>query len=142
MNDKKHLIFIDSDAFVALSKENDSNHARAVILLNQLLKNEVQFITSNYVFSETLTVISLRIGHKQAISFAEKLKAPDNGFEIKWVDAAIEEAAIAVFKKQTSKNTNFVDCTNMVFLKQLPIYAIFSFDEIYKKNGFQMLEGA
>src|SRR5664279_5568858 len=131
MNDKKKLIFIDSDAFVALAKEDDSNHTQAVIFLEQLLDKSVEFITSNYVFSEIVTVISLRVGHEQSVAFIEKLKDSKSGFEIKWVDTDIEEVAIEVFKKQTSKNTSFVDCTNMVFLEKLHVDAIFSFDEVY-----------
>jgi predicted nucleic acid-binding protein len=85
-------------------------------------------------------VISLRVGHEEAVAFIEKLKSPESGFEIKWVDTDIEDVAIEIFKKQTSKNTSFVDCTNMVFLERLHADAIFSFDEVYKKNGFQMIE--
>jgi predicted nucleic acid-binding protein len=140
MNDKNKLIFVDSDAFVALAKEDDNNHNKAVKLLELLLTQSVTFITSNYVFSETVTVISMRVGHKQAVAFIEKLKTQDNEFEIKWVDADIEATAIEIFKRQTSKNTSFVDCTNMALLEQLHAEAIFSFDEVYKQNGFQTVE--
>ena len=137
MNDKNKLIFVDSDAFIALAKQDDANHKKAVKLLEQLLDQHVNFITSNFVFSEVITVISMRIGHKKAIEFIDKLKDPHSGFEIKRVDADTEEAAIELFKKQTSKNTSFVDCTNMVLLKKLYVDAIFSFDDIYRKNGFK-----
>ena len=52
----------------------------------------------------------------------------------------IEEEAIGVFKAQTSKNTSYVDCTNMVFMKRLDLDAIFSFDEVYRKNGLTLVE--
>ena len=54
-----------------------------------------------------------------------------------------KEEAINVFKAQTSKNTSFVDCSNMAYLQQLHwlrLDAIFSFDAIYKKNGFLSVE--
>ena len=50
------------------------------------------------------------------------------------------EAICTLFKAQTSKNTSYVDCTNMVFMKQLDLDAIFSFDEVYRKNGLTLVE--
>jgi predicted nucleic acid-binding protein len=136
----KKIVFIDSDAFVALAKSDDANHAKATKLLEHLLSQSLTFITSNYVFAETVTVISMRIGHNYAIEFIKNLKAEDSEFEIKWVDETIEETAIEIFYKQTSKNTSFVDCTNMAFLKRLHADIIFSFDEVYRKNGFKTVE--
>src|SRR5918992_602427 len=86
-------IFVDADAFVALTVETDTNHEKARSLLHRLTVNPVRFLTSNYVF-----------------------------------------------KAQTSKNTSYVDCTNMVFMKRLDLDAIFSFDEVYRKNGLTLVE--
>ena len=51
-----------------------------------------------------------------------------------------EQTAIQIFKAQTSKNTSFVDCTNMAFMQQLNLDAIFSFDKVYRKNKFTLIE--
>ena len=56
-------VFIDADAFVALAREDDANHKRAASSLQHLIKQSVVFITSNYVFAESVTVISMRMGH-------------------------------------------------------------------------------
>jgi predicted nucleic acid-binding protein len=48
-------IFVDADAFVALTVETDANHEQARSLLNRLSANPVRFLTSNYVFSLTLS---------------------------------------------------------------------------------------
>lgn len=130
-------IFVDADAFVAFSIKTDSHHEKASFLLNNLRLKQVLFFTSNYVFSESITVISQRSAHKTAIEYIEKMRSLESPFQIKRVDEAIEEKALQIFKKQTSKNTSFVDCTNMALLKELHADAIFSFDEVYKKNGFQ-----
>ncbi|KKP79893.1 MAG: hypothetical protein UR81_C0038G0009 [Candidatus Levybacteria bacterium GW2011_GWB1_35_5] len=132
---KNKLILVDSDAFVALAKEDDTNHRKAVEQLESLIDKQVNFITSNYVFSETVTVLSIRISHEAAIDFIKRLKSTQNPFSIKRVDEELEEKAIEVFKSQTSKNTSFVDCTNIALSRELKVDAIFSFDEVYKKNG-------
>lgn len=133
-------IFVDSDAFVAFFKNNDSNHKKAVTLFQKLKSQSAIFFTSNYVFSESITVISQRVGHSQAGTYIDSMKNTDGGFIIKRVDDEIEESAIEIFKKQTSKNTSFVDCTNMALLKKFSCDAIFSFDEVYRKNGFLLVE--
>ena len=58
------------------------------------------------------------------------MQSMENPFQITRADENIEEEAISVFKAQTSKNTSYVDCTNMVFMKRLDLDAIFSFDEV------------
>lgn len=130
-------IFVDSDAFVALAISYDSNHKKALKTLSNLLQKSSIFITSNYVFSETITVISQKAGHDEAISFIKKIKAGGE-YTIKWIDQVIESLAIEIFTKQSSKNVSFVDCTNMALIKHDNLDAIFSFDEIYKKNGIRM----
>lgn len=134
-----HLsVFVDSDAFVALAIEKDSNHNKALKTLSNLIQLPVFFITSNYVFSETITVISYKAGHNEAMNFINKIRSNDERYTIKWVDQVIELTALNIFSKQTSKNVSFIDCTNMALVKHENLDAIFSFDEIYKKNGYRM----
>ncbi len=137
---KKFIIFVDADAFVAAVKQQDSTHIKAYKLFQQLEERSAILITSNYVFSETVTVLSQRVSHEAAVTYIENMKSHENLWIIEQVDEFIEEEAIEIFKKQTSKNTSFVDCTNMAFLKKLHADAIFSFDGIYRKNGFMLLE--
>ncbi len=130
-------VLVDSDAFVALAVSHDSSHRKAFRILSDLLQKSTTFITSNYVFSETVTVISQKAGHDEALSFIKKIQSGDS-YTIKWIDQVIELLAIEIFSKQTSKNVSFVDCTNMALVKHDNIDAIFSFDEIYRKNGFKL----
>lgn len=129
---------VDSDAFVALSKNDDSNSAKAQQILNILKLQKTKLYTSNYVFSESITVISKKVGYLAALSFIEVMKSSKNPFSFIWIDETIENMALEIFKQQTSKNVSFVDCTNMALLRHDQINAIFSFDESYRKNGFTL----
>jgi predicted nucleic acid-binding protein len=137
---KQKTIIVDSDVLVALAKEDDTNHKKAQQTLTKLSKKPVLYTTSNYVFSETVTVISQRVGHSQALSFIQELKSPESLFSMQWIDEELEGIAIQIFKKQTSKNVSFVDCTNMALIKHYRLNAIFSFDSIYERNGFTLAE--
>ena len=137
---KKLTIFVDTAAFVAFIKEDDTTHEKAKHLFQQLQSKTVTFFTSNYVFSETVTVLSQRVSHSVAVAYIENMKSPDSQFLIKRADEVLEEEAIQLFKGQTSKNTSYVDCTNMAFMNQLHADALFSFDSDYRKNGFTLVE--
>ncbi len=98
------------------------------------------FFTSNYVFAEAATVLSQRVNHDVAIQFIDTMKSPESAFHIAWADEALDEQAIQIFKKQTSKNVSFVDCTNMAFVDTHKLDYIFSFDETYPKNGYRVVQ--
>lgn len=138
MNDAL-TIFVDTDAFVALTVKTDAHHEKVLTLLQKLHAKSVTFMTSNYVFSESITVISMRASHETAIAYIAAMRNPQSPFLIKRIGEVEEEEAIKIFTKQTSKNTSFVDCTNMAYMQLLNLDAIFSFDEVYRKKGFTLV---
>jgi predicted nucleic acid-binding protein len=130
------IILIDADAFIALVKEDDTNHARAVELLERLEPLPITFVTTNYVFSEVITVISQRVGHTEAVQFADSLKSPQSHIQIRQIETTLDDKALHLFREQSSKNTSFVDCSNMALLEYYDVQYIFSFDAVYKSNGY------
>ena len=127
-------IFIDSDAFIALLKLDDSNHNKALEILAKLDQNSVLLYTSTYVFAETVTVLSQRLGRKYAEEFIGMVKGQSSAITFLWPDEQIQEKAIELFLQQKSKNVSFVDCINMTLIKERFIDMVFSFDKIYGKN--------
>ena len=138
MNNRLH-IFVDTDAFVALAVANDTYHEKALTLLNAIHKRLVIFFTSNYVFAESVTVISQRASHDAALQYIDAMQSLENPFIIERADDDIEDEAIRIFKQQTSKNISYVDCTNMAFMAHLQADAIFSFDGGYRKNRLTLV---
>ncbi len=134
-----NVIFVDSDAFIALAREDDSNHAKSLKILELLQKDRYHFVTSNYVFSEVITVLSLRLSREAAMKFIENMKSPDSAYTIQWIHEQSEKEALEIFAKQRSKNVSFVDCTNMAIMSINKIEIVFSFDEVYKKNGYTLI---
>lgn len=130
----KKRIFVDADAFVALAKSDDQNHARATKALDRLVAQGAHFLTSNYVFAEAVTVLSLRVSHQTAVEFMQMLRDPQGGIQILWVNEEIELKAMAIFQEQRSKNVSFMDCCHMSCVDAHRLDAIFSFDHIYVQN--------
>lgn len=134
------IIFVDTDAFVALIKKNDSNHTKAKNIFEKLQGTPVEFITSNYVFSETITILSQKVNHVTAVRYIDAMLSSENIFNIKRADGAVEDLAIGIFKDQTSKNISFVDCANMAVIRKLGLDGIFSFDRAYITNKIPLAE--
>lgn len=138
--EKNNVILVDADAFFALSNECDANHQKAQRILSELLLHSVVFCVSNYAFAETVSVLSRKISRNAALAFIQRVKNGRSPLQFRWVDEELELLAIGIFEKQTSKNVSFFDCANMAIMKMDECDAIFSFDAIYHKNGFQTAE--
>jgi len=88
-------IFVDADAFIALARKDGANHERAVSSLRQLIKQPTVFITSNYVFAESVTVISMHMGHAAAVRFIEAMQSDESIYLLQRTTDAIDEAAMS-----------------------------------------------
>lgn len=137
---RSFTIFVDSDAFIALIKKDDTNHKKAKAIFQKVQSLPLNFVTSNYVFSEVATILSQKIDHKTAIKFIHNMKTEDSIFVIERIKSETEEEAVQIFIEQTSKNVSYVDCTNMAFIREERLDGIFSFDDVYKKNGIKLIK--
>ena len=129
-------ILVDTDILVAISKTDDSNHFKALRLCESLQKIGVEFILSPFVLYEAATVISYKISHTKAISFVKEMKEID--LSVYSLSSEHLELAEKWFFKQKGRGISYIDCYNMALMERYKtLDGIFSFDEIYKKNGFK-----
>lgn len=130
-------ILVDTDILVAIFKTDDSNHLKALKLCENLQGKGVEFILSPFILYEAATVISYKISHAKAISFVKEMKEID--LSVYSLSPEHLEIAEKWFFKQRGRGISYIDCYNMALLERYKnqLYGIFSFDEIYKKNGFK-----
>lgn len=127
-------ILVDSDALIALTIEKDSNHRQAEAI-SKILQDQKKIILSlNLVHQEVVTVLSHKTSQEMATHYYRKL-LHDKPKVIPF-DQVLEDEAYEIFCQQTKKGTSFIDCANMAVMKKFDISTIFSFDDIYKRNGF------
>jgi len=132
-------VLVDADALVALIKENDSNHQKALAISRKLQEQGTSYYFSPFTVAEASTVISYKMSHSHAIQFlrgVRKLNIP-----IMELPEADNNLADAWFSKQKEKGTSYFDCYNMALLdyhKKL-LSGIFSFDHVYLSNGFNCI---
>lgn len=132
-------ILLDTDSLVALAKEDDSNHAKAARIYQKLKGRNLIFFLSPYTIAEAATVLSYKYSHDRAKQFLKETR--ENDLPVLDLEEN-NDLADQWFLKQNKKGTSYFDCYNMALLERYKrqIDAIFSFDEIYKRNGFTLLE--
>lgn len=129
------IIFADASAIVSLYSLTDPNHSRAKAIMDNLTFD--QLITSNFVYAEIITIISQRVSKEKAILVGNYIK---ENFKFFRLTEEIEDLAWELFKKQTSKNVSFVDCTTFALYKDGAFDKVFTFDKDFKINKVPVLE--
>jgi len=122
-------ILIDADGLVALAKTNDSNHEKA-LKISQKIKDLNLYITP-FTIPEAATVISYKVGQKEAKTFLESARTKKL-IELPITKDLIDKAD-EIFLAQNKKGTSWIDCLNAAALKIHGLDAIFSFDSFYKQ---------
>lgn len=131
------MIFVDSDAFIAIYSKKDLHHKKAVEISKNLKKDKTPLVTSWDVVDETATKLSFFLLKKTSLRFLKTLMR--GKIAITYPNEEISQEAIKIFKKQKSKRVSLTDCTNMAMAQKRGIEAFFSFDKHYEKNGFKLL---
>ncbi len=135
-------IFVDTWAWYALANRIDKDHKSAVENHKRLLEEKVQYVTSNFVFGETYTLILIRgKNHKAAIEFGERImKMAEIGeIELIRISEKIENDAWNIAKKYDDKAFSYVDCTSFAIMKELEIKRAFTKDTHFEQIGFQII---
>ncbi len=137
----RKMIFVDTWAWYALSNRKDKDHELAVELNKKYISEGFHYITTNFIFSETYTLIIVRgKDHKADIKFDEKLKAMSENRTISYIriTEAIEDTAWEIANQYDDKDFSYVDCTSFAIMKKLGISVAFTDDDHFKQIGFHI----
>jgi hypothetical protein len=130
-------IFVDTGAWYALVDSDDADHKAAAAFL---ASNTMPLITTNFIFSETVTLIRYRIGHEAARSFGQKLM--ESSFvRVVAVTSADEERAWDIFSKYRDQDFSFVDCTSFAVMERMKFSTAFGFDRHFSVMRHAVVPG-
>ena len=121
-------IFIDSNFFVALHNPDDSLHKDAVNRSKVLLEAAPKAYVSNYIFLETVTVLSQKVGRQEAILRGNQLLNPED-FNFVQINNWLQEQTWRIFCEISKKNTSFVDCSTIAVMQAEGIDKLLTFDQ-------------
>lgn len=130
-------IFVDTSAWLALNDKTDQYHSKAAAKSGEIRRQRIALVTSEYIIDESITLIRYRVSHKAAVVFGDSLF---NSSIVRIIDVTKEERLRAweTFKQYDDKELSFTDCTSFVLMKKLKLHKAFTFDEHFKRMGFEV----
>ena len=130
------VIFVDTSALLALVNINDEFHGQAKGQWELLVENKDTLFSNNYVILESISLIQRRFGMEWIGTLhAEVLSLID----IAWVDENQHQAALTTFLTANRRQLSLVDCSSFESMRRLGIEKVFTFDEHFQEQGFQVI---
>ena len=128
-------IFVDTSAFYSLVNKGESEHYRVKEFIEN---NTLPLLTTNFIFAETISLITKRLGKIFALKFGSGLKKSER-LKIINISEEYEEEAWELFSGYKDKDFDYIDATSFVFMKRMSIKKALSLDIHYSQMNFIML---
>ncbi len=126
-------LFVDTSALYSLMDRNDQNHTAAQSIWKQVLADDIELVTSNYVLMEVTALIQSRIGIAALRDFDESIAAL---MTVYWVDSGLHATGIAAVLAANRRRLSLVDCVSFSVCRRLSIEHVFAFDPHFDEQGF------
>ncbi len=135
----RNFIYIDTSFFKALIDPEDDFHDEAEKHWDRLLKEEKQFITTNFVLDESYTLIRVRCEREVVRLFRQILMDNSRSIKIVRITVKDEENAWDWFWNDWSR-LSYTDCVSFAVMKRLGIEKVATFDEHFGNAGYKIVK--
>ena len=134
------MIFVDSGAWIALLDRRDQYHSEAVAIYNDLMQQNTQFLTTDYVIDETATRLTYGVNHSIAVQFLDLTKDSQETevLTVVEIDSLLFQEAERLFRQYDDVKLSFTDCTSFVVCQQHNISEAFAFDQHFPMVGITL----
>ena len=134
------MIFVDSGAWIALLNRRDQHHDDAVVILNNLGRQNVQLLTTDYVIDETVTWLRYRVSHPVAVQFFDLIGSSraTGVLTLVAIDRFLFQEAERLFRQYNTARLSFTDCTSFAICQQHNISEAFAFDQHFPMVGITL----
>ncbi|PQV64737.1 hypothetical protein B1R32_1034 [Abditibacterium utsteinense] len=129
------MIFADTGYFIALLKERDELHERA-LRWSDVIREPV--LTSDYVLVEVVNNASVPIIRRRLHVFLERLRGASQ-IEVVSASPALMEAGIAFHKARSDKEWSLTDCISFIIMQERGIMRALAHDHHFEQAGFEAL---
>ena len=129
-------IFIDTSALYELVGTEDNESTIAVETWETMLENNDVLVTNNYVIVECFSLVQHRLG----IEFARHLQSNIVPFlQVDWVDERHHLKSVDLVFSANRRQLSLVDCTSFETMRRLKIDKVFTFDDHFRDQGFDVI---
>lgn len=129
--------FVDTSAWKALIDQKDQFHSSVREVFDQCRQDKTFLITSDYVVSETLTLLRVRagLGHGIAIKFGELIHF-SRAVQMQFISPVLFQKAWEIFRRYGDKDYSFVDCTSFALMEKIKTREAITLDHHFAQYGF------
>jgi predicted nucleic acid-binding protein len=133
----KEKVFIDTSAFYAVADKGDVNHTSAVVIYKRLLDEAKVLTLTDYVLSETATLVRRRLGYKRSLEFLDLIEEGTGIglFETIIIGKGQLADAKAIFAGEKDPKFSFVDAVSISTIRREKIKKVFAFDSHFTNYG-------
>lgn len=133
------MIFVDTSAWLALADRHDRDHAGALDVARRIARGEYgKQVTTNYVTTETLTLVRRRLGLSAAVLLAKTFSESDE-IRVFWIERVHHEEAVQLMAAHSDKVWSLTDCTSFVVMRALQIRHALALDDDFTRAGFSVV---
>ena len=108
--------FYHSAFDIKINTSRLSIEAAAEKIIEELLENKVELVTSNYIVDECSTMLRVKCGLKKAMLFREYILNSKQMIKIYRVSVSDEKKAWEIFLKYKDKDFSYTDCTSFAVI--------------------------
>ncbi|OQA15269.1 MAG: hypothetical protein BWY64_02936 [bacterium ADurb.Bin363] len=130
--------FLDTSYLIALINTNDRWHKVANYWQEEVIKNNILLITTEYILVELadgLSVLKFRYKAAQMVSLLKNIRYVN----IIPASTILFDADLALFKNRLDKEWSLTDCISMIVVHDYSIKDILSSDRHFVQAGYQVL---
>ena len=93
---------------------------------------------TNFIVSETYTLIRVNLGHTQAIAFLSNTKASPK-IEVVLSNIELEDRGVAILRQYDDQAFSYADAVSFALMKQRRITEVFAYDQHFRVMGFRLV---
>lgn len=136
-------VFADTSGWANFFVDTEPYHAKAVMLMDRLQQKTRRVVTTNYVLSELLPLLTIRfrIRRVRALKVIEVIRSVP-WVEIVHVDEALDAAAWHLLEKRLDKEWSLVDAVSFLVMENRRMTEALTTDKHFEQAGFiRLLRG-
>jgi len=131
-------IFLDASFTIALASQKDNHHTQALVLMERILAERPQLVTTRPVMLE----IGDRLGKVQnrtrAVQALMALES-DPLVQIVPLSTVLHERAFQLFQSRRDKEWGMTDCVSFVVMQDMQLTSSLTTDNHFREAGFRAL---
>jgi len=130
------MILIDTSAFLTVLNGDDPYNLLAQEIWRELLSDEMVLVVNSYILSETVALVQNRLGMIAAQDFHENIKPL---LQIEWLTEREHDLAMKYLLSANRRKLSLVDISAFATMRRLGIRKVFTFDQHFAEQGFEIL---